>query len=177
VACAGAYDTCAGCWCRGGYIYSVCPAGSALTDACFSAHVLPFVGSTHVIRYLDGRPELEIPARDVNVRWTASPSLGPSLGRGHTFAHACAAESILPVDQVGTYPAGSSWRINPIPACNCDMGRGCHVQGARGNVKGLAYSDDRSKAVANQTCGTGLQVRTLRFVRERQTAMRDAAPL
>ena len=25
----------------------------------------------------------------------------------------------------GTYPAGSEWRVNPIPACNCDQGFGC----------------------------------------------------
>ena len=81
-------------WCRdpsqhgGGYIYSVCPKSSALTEECFNQHVLSFVGSTHTIRYLDGRPELEIPARDVSV---------------------------------GTFPPKSAWRINPIPACNCDV--------------------------------------------------------
>jgi hypothetical protein len=26
---------------------------------------------------------------------------------------------------VGTYPTGSTWRVNPIPACACDWGRGC----------------------------------------------------
>ena len=28
---------------------------------------------------------------------------------------------------VGTHPAGSSWRMNPIPACNCDLGYNCTV--------------------------------------------------
>jgi hypothetical protein len=31
---------------------------------------------------------------------------------------------------IGTFPAGSSWRLNPIPACSCDWGRGCKVNGA-----------------------------------------------
>ena len=25
----------------------------------------------------------------------------------------------------GTWPAGSQWRKNPIPMCNCDIGTGC----------------------------------------------------
>eukprot|EP00037_Helgoeca_nana_P008306 m.74039 g.74039 ORF g.74039 m.74039 type:complete len:360 (+) comp18853_c0_seq1:71-1150(+) len=28
---------------------------------------------------------------------------------------------------VGTFPAGSTWRLNPIPACSCDWGRGCSI--------------------------------------------------
>ena len=38
--------------------------------------------------------------------------------------HACTSHS-----QVGTFPAGSTWRLNPIPACACDWGRGCNVAG------------------------------------------------
>jgi len=38
----------------GGYVYSVCPAGAAITEDCFNAHVLPFVGDNTTIRYLDG---------------------------------------------------------------------------------------------------------------------------
>ena len=36
------------------YQYSVCPAGTAVTEACFNQHVLPFVGANTTIRYLDG---------------------------------------------------------------------------------------------------------------------------
>jgi hypothetical protein len=38
---------------------------------------------------------------------------------------------------VGTFPAGSRWRRNPIPACNCDGGDGCHAPGTR-NAGGRA---------------------------------------
>ena len=65
----------------------MCPKTSALTEECMSAHPLPFVDDKHTIRYLDGRAELQIPARDVSE---------------------------------GTHPSGSTWRLNPIPACNCD---------------------------------------------------------
>lgn len=91
--------------------------------------MLEFVGKTHTIRYLDGRPELEIPARDVNM---------------------------------GTYPVGSAWRINPIPACNCDMGRACHI-GTHGNNKSQAYTNDTATRAPNQTCSTGLQFYPLPF--------------
>lgn len=76
----------------GGYLYSMCPKTSNLTEECMAAHPLPFVGDHHTIRYLDGRAELQIPARSVSE---------------------------------GTYPAGSTWRVNPIPACNCDRGFHC----------------------------------------------------
>jgi len=39
---------------------------------------------------------------------------------------------------VGTFPAGSIWRINPIPACACDWGRGCQLGAA--NSLQAAYS-------------------------------------
>ena len=40
----------------GGYIYRLCPkkAGVPLTEECFQANPLAFVGSTHTIRYNDG---------------------------------------------------------------------------------------------------------------------------
>ena len=63
--------------------YSLCPAGEALTERCFHNLTLPFVGSTHTIRYLDNGTEFTIPAVDVNE---------------------------------GTWPQGSAWRLNPIPA-------------------------------------------------------------
>jgi hypothetical protein len=80
----------------GGYQYSVCPKmeGAVLNEECFQNNVLSFVGLNHTIRYIDGRSELTIPARDVSE---------------------------------GTFPASSVWRVNPIPACNCDRGFGCSV--------------------------------------------------
>ena len=50
----------------GGYLYSLCPAGKALTEECFSMGTLPFVGKHHTIRYLDNRTEFTIPAVDVS---------------------------------------------------------------------------------------------------------------
>ena len=49
----------------GGYAYSVCPKSTPLSEECLRAHPLPFVGNKHTIRYSDGRPELQIPAKDV----------------------------------------------------------------------------------------------------------------
>ena len=31
-----------------------------------------------------------------------------------------------PTTNVGTWPAGSMWRKNPVPMCNCDVGFPCH---------------------------------------------------
>ena len=70
----------------GGYLYSVCPKAQPLTEKCLQGHSLDFVGSNHTISYLDGRPSLQIPARDVSE---------------------------------GTFPTGSTWRLNPIPARGC----------------------------------------------------------
>jgi hypothetical protein len=50
----------------GGYLYSVCPKSSSLTEACLQAHPLLFADSNHTIRYMDGRPSVDIPAVDVS---------------------------------------------------------------------------------------------------------------
>ena len=82
----------------GGYVYSLCPANESLTEACFQKTTLPFVGDFHLIRRLDNSSLLE-------------------------------PEYTIPAMQVseGTYPVGSMWRRNPIPACNCDSGKSCGV--------------------------------------------------
>ena len=49
-------------------------------------------------------------------------------GSNHTIRYSDGrAELQIPARTVsqGTYPAGSQWRMNPIPACNCDQGFGC----------------------------------------------------
>jgi hypothetical protein len=38
----------------------------------------------------------------------------------------CAASPAMQVSE-GTFPVGSMWRRNPIPACNCDSGKSCGV--------------------------------------------------
>ena len=56
----------------------------------------------------------------------------------------------------GTHPAGSSWRRNPIPACNCDMGQQCTwpPEAARGPAF-AAYGN--ASAGRYPRCPTGLQ--------------------
>merc|ERR1711879_284508 len=50
----------------GGYTYSVCPKSEPLTEACFQAHSISFVGNQTTVRYLDRLLELKIPATDVS---------------------------------------------------------------------------------------------------------------
>lgn len=51
----------------------------------------------------------------------------------------------------GTLPAGSTWRRNPIPACNCDVGGGCS-QGGAGYHKPYEYAPD---PISSGVCPTG----------------------
>lgn len=83
----------------GGYLYSLCPSDSNLTEACLDLMPLEYATSFHTIRYIAGPKvgtELLINATDVSI---------------------------------GTHPPGSAWRRNPIPACNCDKGFGCSFRG------------------------------------------------
>jgi hypothetical protein len=41
---------------------------------------------------------------------------------------------------VGTFPAGSMWRKNPVPMCNCDLGYDCSNKGATAGSKLAAAS-------------------------------------
>jgi hypothetical protein len=112
----------------GGYLYSLCPAGEALTEQCFQMKTLPFVGSHHTIRYLDNKTEFTIPAIDVSE---------------------------------GTWPKGSTWRLNPIPACNCDQGDSCVARNASQDLQ-QAYADDgppqpKGDAGQGNDCPTGTQ--------------------
>ena len=109
----------------GGYLYSVCPKGTPLTEECLQAHPLPFVGANHTIRYLDGRGQRVIAARDVDE---------------------------------GTLPAGSAWRLNPIPACNCDKGFDCarNDTTSEGGAR-LAYADGEQPTPKGFDCPTGTQ--------------------
>ena len=89
------------------------------------------MGSNHTIRYLDGRPELQIPARDVSI---------------------------------GTTPKGSTWRVNPVPACNCDKGFACTRSAAARNCKEedekcstYSYRADPPPQPHGFDCSTGTQ--------------------
>jgi len=53
----------------------------------------------------------------------------------------------------GTWPKGSTWRRNPIPACNCDNGRGC-VYDKKGTLTS-AYADGAEPQPPHLTCIDG----------------------
>ena len=65
---------------------------------------------------------------------------------------------------VGTFPVGSMWRRNPIPACNCDAGKGCSVnsttpsQPAYPKYFSSYAAEAQPQPVGNsQACATGTQ--------------------
>jgi hypothetical protein len=70
---------------------------------------------------------------------------------------------------VGTYPAGSQWRRNPVPMCNCDQGIRC--QGASASARALlggkggkgtqAQAYPNAYGVHDERCPTGVQFEPL----------------
>jgi len=86
----------------GGYAYRLCPASREPEESCFQEHHLNFVGNTTWIEYGETQP----------------------AGRKNRTA--------IKADRVtkGTWPTGSMWTKNPIPACSgmdggAEMGTGC----------------------------------------------------
>lgn len=64
------------------------------------------------------------------------------VGRNHTIRFLDGrAELQIPATDVseGTHPKGSAWRMNPIPACNCDLGFAC----------GIDQNDPKAKSYFN----------------------------
>eukprot|EP00040_Diaphanoeca_grandis_P033904 m.208537 g.208537 ORF g.208537 m.208537 type:complete len:374 (+) comp33010_c0_seq1:86-1207(+) len=108
----------------GGYLYSLCPLGTPLTEDCFDKLPLSFVGANHTIRYLDGRPDIQIAATDVSE---------------------------------GTHPQNSTWRLNPIPACNCDKGFDCNVNDTSEDGARIPYAEGVSPEPKGFSCPTGTQ--------------------
>jgi hypothetical protein len=110
----------------GGYHYSLCPAGQNITEECLNANPLSYVGNTTTVRYI----------------------AGPLRG----------SERSIPATDVsvGTFPAGSVWRRNPVPSCNCDHGFTCAVGGS--NYQGqVAYENGSMPVPAGYDCPTGTQ--------------------
>jgi hypothetical protein len=79
----------------GGYQYRLCPKSKVATEECFQAMPLSFATTSSVIHYTGSRYQ------QANISIPAKDI------------------------SVGTTPAGSVWRRNPIPACNCDSGVNC----------------------------------------------------
>jgi len=75
----------------GGYSYRLCPKWENLTEECFQANSLKFVGDTSWIQY----GSTAVPQGKANR--TAIPAMRTTNG---------------------TKPEGSEWTRNPIPACN-----------------------------------------------------------
>jgi hypothetical protein len=58
----------------------------------------------------------------------------------------------------GTFPAGSQWRKNPVPMCNCDIGQGC---GKSSSDMYAPYSATHLRpGQTAERCPTGLQFPT-----------------
>jgi hypothetical protein len=65
---------------------------------------------------------------------------------------------------VGTFPAGSTWRKNPVPMCNCDVGYNCYDKDAAGAGPNmlLAYNKTNFHPGQKSTfCPTGVQYPTM----------------
>lgn len=69
---------------------------------------------------------------------------------------------------VGTYPAGSMWRKNPVPMCNCDLGYDCYDFGANGGEGKKGYDMFQAYNKSNfhpgqssSVCPTGVQFPSL----------------
>ena len=81
----------------GGYAWRLCKKGGNITEECFASNTLSLVGDTSRIRFA--------PIQQYeNTRQVA--------------------DVVIPAVRVtkGTYPAGSQWTRNPIPACDfCDQ--------------------------------------------------------
>ena len=135
----------------GGYLFSLCPKGQPITEACFDKMPLHYATSNTTIRYLTGRlPDQQIPARDVSTAHAftrahvsaAQPLPHAALTLATETQHGVTIYGAAVQVAVGTHPTGSRWRVNPIPACNCDNGGQTpltKVGKAQGGVTGCIY--------------------------------------
>ena len=117
----------------GGYLYSVCPKSEPLTEACFR-------GAGRQLAFVGANHTIRY--RD-----------------GRRASRSVPARAVA----VGTTPPGSVWRLNPIPACNCDKGFGCFgVNGtAAQNYSDASYADDaqpspHTSCAHGYSCSKGL---------------------
>ena len=78
------------------------------------------------------------------------------MGDTHTIRYNDGSKADLAINatqlSTGVTPEGSTWRRNPIPACNCDIGGyGCTVDG-KGFDKAYANNPD---PISSEVCKTG----------------------
>jgi hypothetical protein len=77
------------------------------------------------------------------------------VGMNHTIRYLDGrAELQIPAQDVseGTFPTGSMWRVNPIPACNCDKSFDCGVNASGPSV---AYFAGKQPVPKGFNCPTG----------------------
>jgi hypothetical protein len=92
----------------GGYLYSVCPKSEALTEKCLQAHSLTFASSNHTIRYLDGRPSIQVAVDVMYVVVFVTASCGLWTVCAHPYSPYPGHIKIPATDvNEGTYPTGS----------------------------------------------------------------------
>jgi len=88
----------------------------------------------------------------------------PFVGNHHTIRYMDNHTEVnIPAMDVreGTWPAGSAWRRNPIPACNCDGGDDCSASQSASDLT-RAYADEgppqpKGDATKGNDCPTGTQ--------------------
>lgn len=88
----------------------------------------------------------------------------PFVGDTHTIRYIDNhTEFTIPATDVseGTWPKGSTWRRNPIPACNCDQGDKCSAKNTSSDLT-KAYANDgppvpKGDAANGDDCPTGTQ--------------------
>lgn len=89
----------------------------------------------------------------------------PFVGNHHIIRHMDnMSQYVIPAAQVseGTFPVGSTWRRNPIPACNCDAGKDCGMNKTTSKLPHHAYYSSYSNGTqplpeGAEACPTGTQ--------------------
>jgi len=66
-------------------------------------------------------------------------------------------QKIIPAQDVteGTFPAGSAWRRNPIPSCNCDAGTTCKAAGSNNSAGFASYTNGSNPVPRGFDCPFG----------------------
>ncbi len=118
----------------------LCPKELAPTEECFQGGILPFAENATIVRSPFGAFEdFSIPATDVG-------------GAGDVGSSSSSSSSSKNKNNSTTFPPGSVWRRNPIPACNCDKGYNCTT-----NETDAAYWPYRNDTGGHHPCETGYQ--------------------
>merc|ERR1711904_85670 len=130
----------------GGYQYRICPKNSEQTEECFQKTPLEFVGDESYIQYCPYEPTSRLPTYPQKGWNETTPANYPPE---KIFSKTCdrANRTAIPAKRlnVGTFPEGSTWTRNPIPACKAPAGGafnwGCLVSSIPGKYPPVPASD------------------------------------